>query len=444
MRVVAHAGGPPDPGVHPRRAARPRLRRRYPWRGGHLRQLPTPQTRQGRDHHRPRSRIPAGHRVSRPWHRNWSPGIPSDGGDSGDRPGPGPDAARLRMALRRSIVQITAGMTVVLLLMGWIALLLVNNTQSKALDAKLGAVLAQADDVGDPPEGSYLARLRPGSRQAGRPAATVEITPGAPAPVARLLSDILLTGAAEPPGGQDSIELPPAGTYRIRVTTRTDGQRWAIASDLTALRADQRDVFQALLLAEVAGVAGALAAALLLSRRSVQPLARALQLQRRFVADASHELRAPLTILHTRAQILAADPAAEPGSALGKGLRGLVEDTRALGEVIGDLLASAEPVQVMGHPTALRRAVTALVDNAVRNTPAGGRVDISTTTRDDRAELVVADTGVGFEPDQADELFTRSFHHSTGEDDQHDDGHRFGLGLALVRETAAAHGGSIT
>src|SRR5581483_8845211 len=360
--------------------------------------------------------------------------------------------------------------------------------QSKALDAKLGAVLAQADDVGDPPEGSYLARLRPGSRQAGRPAATVEITPGAPAPVARLLSDILLTGAAEPPGGQDSIELPPAGTYRIRVTTRTDGQRWAIASDLTALRSDQRDVFQALLLAEVAGVAGALAAALLLSRRSVQPLARALQLQRRFVADASHELRAPLTILHTRAQILAADPAAEPGSALGKGLRGLVEDTRALGEVIGDLLASAEldrhprrtqlvdldqiaavvvrssaahsdsrgvtlshltedsaePVQVMGHPTALRRAVTALVDNAVRNTPAGGRVDISTTTRDDRAELVVADTGVGFEPDQADELFTRSFHHSTGEDDQHDDGHRFGLGLALVRETAAAHGGSIT
>ena len=41
------------------------------------------------------------------------------------------------------------------------------------------------------------------------------------------------------------------------------------------------------------------------SRRSIRPLVKALALQRRFVADASHELRAPLTVLHTRAQLVA-------------------------------------------------------------------------------------------------------------------------------------------
>lgn len=416
--------------------------------------------------------------MTRPWRREWLQASSTNDPHPVRRSGrDGGDAARLRRAWRRSVALTTAGMTVVLLLTGGVALMLVNNNQSTALDLRLAATLADADDVGDPPPGSYLARPRADG--------TVEVTPGAPGPVAELLTSTLsspLSIAGQ--GGREAVELPRVGSYRVRTGTQPGGKRWAIASDLAALRSDQQDVLQAVLLAEAAGVAGAAAGAALLSRRSVEPLARALELQRRFVADASHELRAPLTVLHTRAQILAADTTVDPGGALGKGLRGLVEDTRALGEVIEDLLASAEferqprlmqlvdltditaavvqstseyghslgvslahlsggPGQmvVMGHPTALRRAVTALVDNAIRHTPAGGQVNISTADLGDRVELVVADNGVGLDPVHAENLFARSYHHDQG---LKLGSPRFGLGLALVRETAAAHGGSVT
>jgi signal transduction histidine kinase len=381
----------------------------------------------------------------------------------------------LRRAWWRSVAQTAAGMTIVLVLMGGVALVLVNRHQSAALDDELAQILAVADDVGDPPPGYYLARPLDGG--------TVETTPSAPGPVAALLTRTAAGSADDPAQSRPhDVALPDTGAYRVQLVRRPDGQLWAIASDLTGLRADQQQVLQAILLAEATGLAGTLAAAALLSRRAVAPLARALSLQRRFVADASHELRAPLTVLHTRAQILASTSTVDQDSPLGHGLHGLVEDTRALGEVIEDLLVSAELDQhprrmqavdldelaatvcrsmtahasahevqlsrllgvpeagrtlVTGHPAALRRAVTALVDNAIAHTPAGGAVVIRTGVRDNRAEVVVSDTGVGFDSSAADGLFVRSQHTDRGARP------RFGLGLALVREVAHAHGGTV-
>ena len=81
--------------------------------------------------------------------------------------------------------------------------------------------------------------------------------------------------------------------------------------------------------------------------------------------------------------------------------------------------------------------MTALVDNAIAHTPAGGTVDLHTGIHDGQAEVVVTDTGIGFEPSTADALFTRSQHADHGARP------RFGLGLALVSEIAHAHGGSV-
>lgn len=381
------------------------------------------------------------------------------------------DQVLLRRAWWRSVGQIAAMTTIVVLLVGGVALTLVNTSQSRSLDATLTTVLAEADDVGDPPPGSYLARPRPGG--------TVEVTPGAPGPVAALLTAAVRNPATV---GHD-ISAPGAGDYRIRVSDRPDGQRWLIATDLSILRTDQRGVLQAVLLAEAAGLAGLIGAAALLSRRSIEPLARALALQRRFVADVSHELRAPLTVLHTRAQILAADPAVDADGPLGRGLQGLVADTRALGAVIDDLLADAElhrraapttsvdldeiaaavvtsmagharergvtldhvratrdagPVMVTGHPAALRRAVTALMDNAIAHTEPHGHVVVRTARDDRHATVTVSDTGIGFDPADAERLFIRSHHQPRG------DRPRYGLGLAMVREIAHAHGGTVT
>ncbi len=224
----------------------------------------------------------------------------------------------------------------------------------------------------------------------------------------------------------------------------------------------------------IAGVVG-----LLIARRAVAPLGEALARQRLFIADAGHELRTPLTVMHTRAQLIARrmppDDPAQPA------MRQLLDDSRMLGEIVDELLASAQltadpargeqvavgellqqvvdsltvladqrdvrlvrvpgEVWVNGSRTALRRAVTALVDNAVAHTPPGGVVQLEAVAADHRVVVSVTDTGEGFGGSDPEEL-TRRFAH--GPRPAHGPGgRRFGLGLALVREVAVAHGGTL-
>ncbi|RQW83025.1 sensor histidine kinase, partial [Micromonospora globispora] len=196
------------------------------------------------------------------------------------------------------------------------------------------------------------------------------------------------------------------------------------------------------------------------------------------VADASHELRTPLTVLHTRAQLLARRGRTQPAERLTDQLDQLVADTRALGEVVEDLLVSAaaehqplpdtvvdlaevarevvasmtayaqtrdvelrveaiDQAPVRGVRPALRRALTALVDNAVGHVPAGGVVRVTVGRRDGRVAAAVADNGVGLDPADADRIFDRFAHGGAGA------GRRFGLGLALVQHVAQAHRGSV-
>lgn len=240
---------------------------------------------------------------------------------------------------------------------------------------------------------------------------------------------------------------------------------------------DDAVLFTTLLIAGVLGVLIAGIVGFVAARRAVAPVGQALALQRRFVADASHELRTPLTVLQTRAQLLArrlsADDPARPTVDL------LVADARVLGEIVEELLESAQltadprhgelvdlsdlvtnvassmgvlaeqtgvrlvteitgPAVVLGSRTALRRALSALVDNALGH--AGTTVRLGAATVDDRVRLWVQDDGEG--PGENDltlltERFSRGTRRSTGPG-----GRRFGLGLALVDEVARAHRGT--
>lgn len=98
---------------------------------------------------------------------------------------------------------------------------------------------------------------------------------------------------------------------------------------------------------------------------------------------------------------------------------------------------AAGPSVVSGHEAALRRVLTALVDNALSHTPPGGHVSVELGTDHDMVTVVVRDDGTGFDPADAEHLFDRFAHGG------HDDHRRFGLGLSLAREVVTGHGGRI-
>jgi two-component system sensor histidine kinase BaeS len=99
------------------------------------------------------------------------------------------------------------------------------------------------------------------------------------------------------------------------------------------------------------------------------------------------------------------------------------------------------PATVVGDPAALRRALLNLVENAIKYTPAGGKVEIGLRRGDGVAEITVADTGVGIEPVDVERIFEPFVRLDTAR--TRDTGGA-GLGLAIARSIVVAHGGTIT
>jgi signal transduction histidine kinase len=198
--------------------------------------------------------------------------------------------------------------------------------------------------------------------------------------------------------------------------------------------------------------------------------------QRHFVANASHELRTPLTAERTLLQVALADPDATVDS-----LRAACRDVLTLGEaqerLIEALLTLAggeqgveqrEPFDLAvvargvlltrqtegievdsalgaapaaGDPRLVESLVANLVDNALRHNVPGGRVEIATGLVEGGARMTVRNTGHVVPPDQVERLF-QPFHQLGGERIRNTAGH--GLGLAIVRAIAGAHGATLT
>ncbi|MFN6961520.1 MAG: ATP-binding protein [Rhodocyclaceae bacterium] len=199
---------------------------------------------------------------------------------------------------------------------------------------------------------------------------------------------------------------------------------------------------------------------------------QAMRNERVFTADAAHELRTPLAAIRAQAQVAArARDAAEREHALAQleasARRGshLVEQLLtlarldpaarpAMGEVRLDRLAAEvcadhgtaalakhltldldapQPVPIEGNEAMLRILLRNLVDNAVRYTPAGGKVVVAVTHRDGEAALAVSDSGPGIPPEQrADAL--RRLHRLAGQEIEGS-----GLGLSIVARIAELH-----
>jgi two-component system, OmpR family, sensor kinase len=209
-------------------------------------------------------------------------------------------------------------------------------------------------------------------------------------------------------------------------------------------------------------------------------LRAALERERAFMADAAHELRTPLTALDLQMGMLArASDEAERGAAMSTLSSGvqrairLVEQMLALArqepradsqrmpvrlddlarEIVAELVpladagridlgvAAAQPATVAADADALRTLLRNLVDNAVRYTPPGGRVDVSVEApapgAPGGARLTVTDDGPGIAPTERARVFDR-FYRRPGTVPPGS-----GLGLAIVKAIADAHGATV-
>jgi two-component system sensor histidine kinase MprB len=192
--------------------------------------------------------------------------------------------------------------------------------------------------------------------------------------------------------------------------------------------------------------------------------------QRRLVADASHELRTPLTAIRTNLDLIREGhlPEHEVQAALAESATELDELTRLVSDLVelargeerrlrledvplDDLVAAAveraqarapqvrfvsqlSPTLVNADPRLLERAVSNLLDNAVKWSPAGGTIEVTVNG----GEVVVRDHGPGIAPADLPHVFDRFYRAAAARSKPGS-----GLGLAIVREAADAHGGEV-
>lgn len=390
----------------------------------------------------------------------------------------GRDSLLLRRAAWSVAAQTAVAVAFVVVVVASGVVLLFDRQQASEARDLVRSAATTADDLNDPPEGVWLVRLQGGLRSASA---------GSPAAV---IASPQLDSAA--PG---SLAIDGADGQLTAWVADRGGARYVAVYDQSRHSAEEHRLVVSTVVAGLVGVLLAGAIGLIVGRRAVRPLGEAMELQRRFVADASHELRTPLAVLHTRAQMVRRHLPQEGSPRLRGEVDQLVSDTGSLGEVVSDLLLAAQlehadvpssdvdltrvardvvasmrpyaedagvrldvavagdspgDLVVRGAPTALRRALTALVDNAIAHSEPGTVVRVmlhadsgtgsGEANQDGSIQVTVHDEGEGLDPADATMLRQRF---ARGASNLTSGGRRFGLGLALVDEVVRAHHGRL-
>lgn len=213
---------------------------------------------------------------------------------------------------------------------------------------------------------------------------------------------------------------------------------------------------------------------------SLDRLEAAFQRQSRFTADAGHELRTPLAILHTNLELALSRPRKEEEFReiityclqSSSKMRSLIDallmlaradagqlqanfiplDLRSVVQtsiqqhlskaknILLDARLPDQPVMIMGDPTLLGMVLSNLIQNALRHTHDEGHVQVSVEMMDKKATMVVSDNGIGI-PLEAQPLIFERFYRVDASRNRHTGGH--GLGLAICKSLVETHHGTI-
>jgi len=240
------------------------------------------------------------------------------------------------------------------------------------------------------------------------------------------------------------------------------------------------------LLTAFAGVAFAAlilvaAGGFLLVRKSTEPVERSIVFTRRFMADAAHELRTPITVLRARAEVALQQPRESANYV--SALLGIEAEAGRLGGIVDSLLVLAradagerplererlflddiaidaagaaqivgkqkgvavvvdefEEAPVVGDAALIRQLIMILLDNAIKFTDSGGTVRVGVAMHDGAPTFIVEDTGIGINPEDLSRVFQRFFRGETAR--SRTEG--AGLGLSIASWIAREHASDVS
>ena len=217
-----------------------------------------------------------------------------------------------------------------------------------------------------------------------------------------------------------------------------------------------------------------------LTVRTLDPVQKAYAREKQFLTDASHDLRTPLSILRGEIEItLQKDRAKEEYIKTLESNKEEVNDLISLVENmlffarenkqyqnmqkeqvdLTDLLAERimvfqqpadqkklqltfhppeQSIVIQANPQLLKRLFTSLFDNAVKYTPAGGKITVKLSQDKNNAHVSITDTGIGIPQEQQEKVFDRFYRADTARSEK-----GYGLGLSIAKQITDFHGGTI-
>jgi two-component system sensor histidine kinase CiaH len=330
-------------------------------------------------------------------------------------------------------------------------------------------------------------RLGPDNRPPGERFFFVEASPtgtivrqSANQPLAQNSLETLTAKALLAADQRGTVRLESGEYSYLRQPLKADGQA-IVFHDLAIDKEMQLVLLTALMIVGAACTLLSFGASFIMAERAMQPVRQTWQQQKDFLSDASHELRSPLAVIQTTLDVVRLKPEETIGSQE-KWLDNIQEEVASMAKLVESLLflARAESAQQVlhkqpfdyaeallravgpfetvaaargvtlvvaagdeaagcGDEARIRQVIGILLDNAIRHTPAGGKVTASLAVSDSRAVLSVTDTGEGIEPGHLDKIFDRFY-----QVDKARAKGGAGLGLAIAKWIVERHGGAIS